>query len=37
MSTAELTESKPGRPGEFLDGVRHSVPVVLASVPFGLL
>lgn len=37
MSTAELTESKPGRPGEFLDGARHSVPVVLASVPFGLL
>lgn len=37
MSTAELTDTKPGRLGEFLDGARHGLPVVLASVPFGLL
>ena len=37
MSSVELTESKPGGLGEFLDGARHGVPVVIASVPFGLL
>lgn len=37
MTTAEATERKPGRAGEFLDGVRHGLPVVLASAPFGLL
>lgn len=37
MSSAELSVPEPGRLGDFLDGARYAVPVVLASMPFGLL
>ncbi|TYR32389.1 AzlC family ABC transporter permease [Mesorhizobium microcysteis] len=37
MSTAELTETQPDRRREFLDGMRYGLPVLLASMPFGLL
>ena len=33
----EVQTHKLGRASEFLDGARHSVPVVVASLPFGLL
>lgn len=37
MPAADLTRSTPDRMGEFLDGARRGMPVVLASLPFGLL
>lgn len=37
MSTAELSEPETGPMSEFLDGARRGVPVLLASMPFGLL
>lgn len=37
MSTAELTETEPDRTRQFIDGMRYGLPVLLASMPFGLL
>ncbi|MEO3385523.1 AzlC family ABC transporter permease [Mesorhizobium sp. CAU 1741] len=37
MSAAEMVEPDAGGSGEFFDGMRRGLPVVLASAPFGLL
>lgn len=37
MIAADRTEGWPGRLADFIDGVRRSIPVVLPSLPFGLL
>ncbi len=37
MTVADRTEPKPGPLADFADGARRSLPVALASAPFGLL
>lgn len=37
MTTLDMTERNRGPMGDFLDGARRGLPVVLASAPFGLL
>jgi len=37
MTAADRTQDRPGRLADFVDGMRRSIPVVLPSLPFGLL
>ena len=37
MTAADGTKGRPGRLADFIDGVRRSIPVILPSLPFGLL
>ncbi len=37
MSAAETPDQRPNRLAEFIDGARQSLPVVIASAPFGIL
>lgn len=37
MSAADNTDRRPGRLADFLDGAWQSLPVVIASAPFGML
>src|SRR5690606_30167999 len=37
MSSVDLSETHPSRAADFMSGVRHGIPVMVASAPFGFL